>query len=75
MKPIKSKYLKLNLFDICKGLIVAIGAAVFNCISEQFMAESQNWKHCLMVGLSAIAAYLGKQLFTNSHGDLGREQC
>lgn len=70
---IRSRFFRLNWFDFGKGLIVAIGAAVFNCISEQFMVATHDWKRCLMVGLSALFAYLAKQLFTNSKGDIGQE--
>lgn len=73
MKNINSKYFKLNLFDLLKGLIVAAGTAVLNIISEQIITGKIDWNRCLMIGLSAMAAYLGKNLFTNSGGDIGGE--
>ena len=61
-----SNLYSLDLKDISKGLIVAIGSAVVTTIQTSLQAGSPdfNWKLIGTVALGAGLAYLGKNFFT-----------
>jgi len=70
-----SPFGKLNLADIGKGLIVAVGSAVFSVIYATIQAGSLtfDWKAIGITALSAALAYLSKNLFTNSNNEIKPE--
>jgi len=61
-----SNLYSINLQDLAKGLIVAIGSAVITTIQTSLQAGSLNfdWKLIGTVALGAGLAYLGKNFFT-----------
>jgi len=61
-----SELYSLDLKDIAKGLIIAIGGAVVTTIQTSLQAGSLNfnWKLIGTVALSAGIAYLSKNFFT-----------
>jgi VIT1/CCC1 family predicted Fe2+/Mn2+ transporter len=63
-----SDFLKLNLWDIAKALIVAFLSAFVTAIYTTIQAGTlPTWpevQSALMVGLAAMLAYLVKNLFT-----------
>lgn len=66
----KSEFLKLNLEDIARGSIVAIIASVLAAImlilESGQLPTASSLKAIGITGLAAGAAYLMKNLFTNS---------
>jgi hypothetical protein len=58
----------LDIKDLLKGLIVAIGSAVVTTIQTSLQAGSLNfnWKLIASVALGAGVAYLGKNFFTSA---------
>lgn len=62
-----SKFASIDLRDIAKGLIVAIGSAVVTVIQSTLSAGSLtfNWKTIGTVTLAAGVSYIGKQFFTS----------
>ena len=71
----KSAFLRLNLSDILKGLVVAILAAGLSFISTSLQSNglSLDIQELLRVSLIAATSYLAKQLITDSDGRvLGR---
>lgn len=71
-----SSFLKLNIKDFLKGLIVAIISAVLGVISTSLQLGSLtfDWKLIGTIALSAGVAYITKNLFQNSSGDIGTEK-
>lgn len=67
-----SEYLKLNIFDLVKGLVVASFTAIVVLISDTISAGvfTFNWTNIWHTGLAAAVAYLMKQLVTNNQGEL-----
>jgi VIT1/CCC1 family predicted Fe2+/Mn2+ transporter len=69
-----SKFLNLNLVDLGKGLIVAVITAVLTFAYEALQAGTLfapgTLKTVGLVALSALVAYLLKNLFTNSTGQI-----
>ena len=61
-----SNLYSINLQDLAKGLIVAVGSAVITTIQTSLQAGSLNfnWKLIGTVALGAGLAYLGKNFFT-----------
>ncbi len=61
-----SNLFTLNLHDIGKGLLVAVGGAVVAAVetSVQTGSLSFNWKSIGSVALAAGLSYLGKNFFT-----------
>jgi hypothetical protein len=61
-----SNLYSLDLKDLAKGLIVAVGSAVITTIQTSLQAGSLNfnWKLIGTVALGAGIAYLGKNFFT-----------
>jgi hypothetical protein len=69
-----SKFLSLNINDFLKGLIVTVGSAAITVIQTSLSAGSFtiDWKLLATVSISAGIAYLGKNLFQNESGSLGK---
>ena len=67
-----SDYLKINLFDLTKGLIVAAFTSIVVLISDTIAAGTWtfNWTGIWQTGVAAAVAYLMKQLVTNNQGEL-----
>lgn len=63
-----SNLYSLDLKDLAKGLIIAIGSAVITTIQTSLQQGSLifNWKLIGTVALGAGIAYLGKNFFTPS---------
>jgi len=61
-----SNLYSINLQDLAKGLIVAVGSAAITTIQTSLQAGSLNfnWKLIGTVALGAGLAYLGKNFFT-----------
>ena len=70
-----SSFGTINWQDLLKGLIVAVGSAVFAVIYTTIQAGSLtfDWKAIGITALSAALAYLSKNLFTNSTNELGKK--
>lgn len=68
----------LRARDFAKGILVAIGAAVFASLAAWlntpgFEFGAFDWGELLRVALSAVVAYLAKNYFSDSQGRfLGR---
>ncbi len=71
-----SPFGKLNLADFGKGLLVAVGSAVFSVIYSTIQAGSLtfDWKAIGITALSAALAYLSKNLFTNSNNEVAKPE-
>jgi len=66
---------KLNSSDFLRGLIVAVLSATLTFIQQFFSAESGaigdiNWKTVGGVAAASAIAYILKNLFTNSEGEV-----
>lgn len=63
-----SKQFRLNINDWWKGLIMAVGGAVFQIIVDTIQMGSLtfDWQKIGMAALGAIVVYLGKNFFTPS---------
>jgi hypothetical protein len=61
-----SSLFSLNLQDLGKGLVVAVGGAVIAAIESSIQAGSisLNWQSIGSVALAAGLSYLGKNFFT-----------
>lgn len=61
-----SNLYSLDLKDLAKGLVVAVGSAVIATVQTSLQAGSLNfnWKLIGTVALGAGIAYLGKNFFT-----------
>ena len=71
-----SEFLRLNLSDLTKGLIVAVLAAVVTSLGNAlnmpgFDFASFDWSTLLSVGLTAGLAYLSKNLLSDKAGKFG----
>jgi len=66
-----SNFLKLNLNDWTKGLIVTVLAAILQPVLTVLQGGGWvfNWGAILTVGLTAGLAYISKNLLTNTDGD------
>ena len=71
-----SNFGTLNLKDLGKGLLVAVGSAVIGVITTSLQAGSLtfDWKQIGTIALAAALAYLGKNLFTNSTGEVAKTE-
>jgi NAD/NADP transhydrogenase alpha subunit len=73
-----SKFLRLGKSDFVKGLVVTAGTAAVAVIGKAIEAGRIPTQSDLVfagkAALSAGAAYLLKNLFTNSSGDIAPEQ-
>lgn len=69
-----SKFLNLNFRDLVKGAVIAALAVIVAALSASLEAGSlptiEQWKGIGWSGLMAFAAYLLKNLFTNSNDEL-----
>lgn len=63
-----SKRFTLNLSDWWKGLIMAVGGAVFQIIADTIQSGSLifDWPAIGRAALGALVVYLGKNFFTPS---------
>jgi hypothetical protein len=63
---------KINVWDLTKGLIVAILASVLVLVKDTLSGGSLNfdWASIAQSGLLSAVAYLLKNLFTNQNGEL-----
>jgi len=61
-----SKLFSLNLRDLGKGLLVAVGGAVIAAVETSLQAGSLtfNWRSIMGVAIAAGLSYLGKNFFT-----------
>lgn len=66
----KSTFLKLNLKDLLKGLVVAVLTAVITSLYQAFqdggMPTAEQFKTAGLIGVGAALSYLLKNLFTDS---------
>lgn len=71
MKQFLSGFLKLNVKDFVKGLIIAVLAAVLQVILDTVSQGTLtfDWAAIGKLALSAAGVYLTKNLFTNSKGE------
>lgn len=71
-----SDFLKLNWFDVGKGLLLAVISAVLTTIQTSLSAGSLefDWKAIGLVATTTCVAYLIKNVFTNSDGKVSTEQ-
>ena len=68
-----SSFLSLNSADFIKGLIVAVGAAVFTWLAQALNAPgfdfgSMDWGMVVKVAGIAVMSYLAKNLGTDDEG-------
>jgi hypothetical protein len=70
----RSNFLNLNLRDFFKGLVLAVITAVVAFLYEKLLAgvplDLELLKAVGMTALAAFLAYLLKNLFTNSAGEI-----
>ena len=68
-----SKFLQVNLADLAKGAIVAALATVLGMVTTILntgaLPSGSDWKAIGMAALTALGAYVAKNLFTNSGGN------
>lgn len=73
-----SKFLGLNWQDAVKGLIVAVLTAFLSALIP--MLEAGTWPsksqilQAVIAGVTAAAAYLLKNVLTNSQGQIGKSE-
>lgn len=67
-----SSLFKLNVWDLVKGLLVAVLTTVLVIAKDTLSAGSLNfdWSAITQAGLLSAVAYLLKNLFTNQNGEL-----
>lgn len=69
---------KLNGYDLLKGFIVAIGTAVLTSllpiIQTGALPDIATLKAIAISGVAAGIAYLLKNLFTNSNGEVAKKE-
>lgn len=74
----QSKFLGLNISDAVKGIIMAFLAAVltavYAAISDGDWPSKAELLDSLRVGLTAALAYVLKNLFTNSEGEVLKKE-
>jgi hypothetical protein len=68
----KSNFLTLNWVDFGKGLLVSVISAVLGVVTTSLQAGSLtfDWKVIGTVALSAGLAYITKNFFSNSSGQV-----
>ena len=74
-----SKFLNLSLNDFWKGLIVAFATAlltgIYNGIESGTIAFTWVWlKPVVLSSIGAAIAYLLKNMFTNSNGEILKKE-
>lgn len=73
----KSEFLKLNLKDLGKGLLVAVLTAVITYLYEVIQTgdfTAINLKQLLLIAAGAGIAYLFKNFITNSDGEVAKKE-
>ena len=67
-----SVFMMLNSKDLLKGFIVAVVSAIINFLYNTIQSGTLilDWKAMLVTALTAGLAYLTKNLFTNSQGEV-----
>ena len=67
-----SVFLMLNSKDFLKGFIIAVISAIINFLYTTIQSGELiiDWKSMLITALTAGLAYLTKNLFTNSGGEM-----
>jgi len=74
----KSKLLRLNLQDLGHGLLIAVGvvfiAPLLPVLQTGAFPDVATIKQALAAGLAAGLVYLGKNLLTNSQGEIGKPE-
>lgn len=69
-----SKLFTINFSDLAKGAVVAALATVLGMVStilnEGHFPNAADWKEIGMAAATALGAYIAKNLFTNSNGEL-----
>ena len=75
----RSSLFRLNLRDFLKGLVLAILSALVTFLYEVFQAgapqfDGEFFKGMAIVAVTALLAYLSKNLFENSNGDLAKPE-
>lgn len=68
-----SNFLKLNLGDLGRGLVVAVFAAVFTQLASVlntpgFELAGFDWTETLRIAFAAAVGYLSKNMLTDSSG-------
>ena len=70
----RSNFLSLNLRDFFKGLVLAVITAVitfaYTALQEGTLFEVAALKKVGMVALAALLAYLIKNIFQNTQGEM-----
>lgn len=70
----KSEFLKLKRADFWKGLIVAVLTAAVTGLSTAISTATDfasfNWQSVVLASAGGFVAYILKNLFTNSEGDI-----
>jgi hypothetical protein len=75
MKNLKpSPFGKLGWLDIIKGAIVSALVAGITVIQQQLSAGIIDWKVVGTASLSALLAYLAKNLVENENGTFGKSK-
>jgi hypothetical protein len=74
-----SGFLNLNAKDFIKGLIVAVLSALFAGVLKlleagPFVFDWATFQPIVMASVAAALAYLSKNLFTNSGGEIAPEK-
>lgn len=74
----RSNFLNLNFRDFLKGLLLSILSAIVTFVYEVVQAgtsfDAEFFKAMAVVGFTTLLAYLGKNLFENSSGELATER-
>ncbi len=71
-----TNFFSLGWKDFVKGLIMAVGGAVFAVVQTSLEAGQFqiNWKQVAIVAGSAACVYLSKNLFTNSQDQFAKPE-
>jgi hypothetical protein len=71
-----SKFLKLNIFDFIKGLMVTIVIAILTALLQMLTNNPPliDYSQICIVAISAGISYLLKKLSTNSNGELFKSE-
>jgi len=72
----QSTFLSLNSKDFLKGLVMAVLTAVISIVYTSVQAGSLefDWKTIGLTALSSALAYIMKNLFTNSSGEMLKKE-
>jgi hypothetical protein len=72
----QSTFLTLNSKDFLKGLVVAVLTTVITIVYTSIQAGSLelDWKSIGLTALSSALAYIMKNLFTNSTGEMLKKE-